>query len=89
VAGFIIAMFDDEGDPQQLPASDFAAAHVDTMLRTVAECDGVTLVARVGDQVIGFGCVVPDDNLDPTLREEARPCPVSLRAPRVRGHARG
>lgn len=72
VAGFVVALFDDEQEPRQLPAAAFATRYVDTMFRTVAERDGVVLVARMGEQPIGFGCAVPDDNLDPTLREEAR-----------------
>jgi GNAT superfamily N-acetyltransferase len=72
VAGFVVAMFDDEQEPRQLVAADFAVGYADAMFRTVAERDGVILVARMAEQPIGFGCVVPADDLDPTLRQEAR-----------------
>ena len=72
VAAFVVAVFDDEQDPLQRPAADFATGYVDAMFRAVVERDGIIVVARVGEEPIGFGCIMTDHNLDPTLIESAR-----------------
>lgn len=58
--------------PQLKPGRDIGDSYTADLLESVAARSGAILLARAGDETIGFACAWIETEDDPLLREEAR-----------------
>jgi ribosomal protein S18 acetylase RimI-like enzyme len=58
--------------PELKPGSEIGSSYTDLLMRTVAERSGLILLAKAGEQTIGFACAWIDEDDDPLLRDNAR-----------------
>jgi ribosomal protein S18 acetylase RimI-like enzyme len=58
--------------PELKPGTEIGASYAQALLRSVAQQDGVILLAKDGKQAVGFVCAWIDQDDDPLLREDAR-----------------
>jgi len=58
--------------PELKPGAAIGAAYAALLLRRVAERDGAILMARAGDETVGFVCAWVERDDDPLLGDEAR-----------------
>ena len=74
VAAFVCAIQEHEriATPELRPGSEIASSYTELLLRTVAEQDGVMLLAKHRDHCIGFACAWIEEDDDPLVREDAR-----------------
>ena len=74
VAAFVCAIQEHEriATPELRPGSEIASSYTELLLRTVADQDGVMLLAKHRDNCIGFACAWIEEDDDPLVREDAR-----------------
>jgi ribosomal protein S18 acetylase RimI-like enzyme len=58
--------------PDLRPGAEIGSSYAETLLRSVDRQDGVILLAKDGDQAVGFACAWIERDDDPLLREDAR-----------------
>jgi len=74
VLAFVAAIQEHEraGIPELRPGGEVGARYAELLVRTVEEKNGVILLARDGEQAVGFACAWVDEDDDVLLRADAR-----------------
>ena len=74
VVAFVEALQDYERAdvPELKPGTEIGQSYADLLMRTVAQRNGVMLMATAAEQTVGFVCVWIDEEDDMLLRNEQR-----------------